>query len=74
LANRSSSDSKQKKEAMAAARLHIAQRIARFCSSLSPAEFEQLLDKMVGVYWKYDVLPHLDPMTFDGDVQSHLES
>ena len=47
---------------MAEARLLIARRIARFCSALSPAEFEHLLDKMVRIHWKYDVVPHLDPL------------
>ncbi len=60
---------------MAAARVHIARRIARFCTSLSPAEFERLLDKMVGVHWKYDVLPHLDPVVFKpDDVDTYLET
>ena len=60
---------------MAAARLHIARRIARFCTSLPPAEFERLLDKMVGVYWKYDVLPHIDPLAFQrDDVDIYLET
>ena len=52
---------------MATARLQIARRIARFCTSLSPAEFERLLDRMVGIHWKYDVLPHLDPIVFDDE-------
>ena len=55
---------------MAAARLLIARRIARFCTSLSPAEFERLLDKMVGIHWKYDILPDLDPTTFEIDDRS----
>jgi hypothetical protein len=60
-------NSKYKAEAMAAARLLIARRIARFCTALSPSEFERLLDKMVGIHWKYDVLPHLDPVVLEED-------
>jgi hypothetical protein len=48
---------KRKAEAVAAARREIAKRIARFCTSLSPAEFEALLDRMAHVQWKYDVMP-----------------
>jgi hypothetical protein len=44
-----------------AARNQIARRIARFCTSLSPEQFEALLDKMVHIHWKYDVLPNIDP-------------
>lgn len=50
----------RKAEAIAVARLEIARRIARFCTSLSPQEFERLLDHMANVQWKYDVLPHVD--------------
>ena len=75
MAKQAEPDSKYKTEKMAAARLHLARRIARFCTSLSPAEFEGLLDKMVGVYWKYDVLPHLDPLAFErDDVDTYLET
>jgi len=42
------------------ARREIARRIARFCTSLSPQEFERLLDRMAFIHWKYDVLPHVD--------------
>ena len=45
----------------------IARRIGRFCTSLSPSEFERLLDKMVGIHWKYDILPHLDPLALHQD-------
>ena len=51
-----------KAESIAEARRQIARRIARFCTSLSPQEFERLLDRMANVYWKYDVLPHLDSL------------
>jgi hypothetical protein len=67
LANRLEPKGSYKAETLAAARLHIARRVARFCTSLSPDEFERLLDKMVGIHWKYDVLPHLDPIAL------HLE-
>jgi hypothetical protein len=60
--SRSDSNSKYKTETIAAARTQIARRVARFCTSLSPAEFEHLLDKMVHIHWKYDVLPHLDSL------------
>jgi hypothetical protein len=48
---------KRKAEAVAEAREEIARRIARFCASLSPEEFDRLLDRMADVHWKYDVLP-----------------
>ena len=50
-------DERRKAEAIAAARREIARRISRFCTSLSPEEFEKLLDRMARVEWKYDVLP-----------------
>ena len=50
-------DDRRKKEAIEAARREIARRIARFCSSLSPEEFDRLLDRMAHVQWKYDVFP-----------------
>jgi hypothetical protein len=75
LANQPDRNSSHKAEALAAARLHIARRVARFCTSLSPAEFERLLDKMVGIHWKYDILPHLDPIALDNDeAETFLES
>ena len=51
---------RRKAEAVAVARREIARRIARFCTSLSPQEFEGLLDRMAHIHWKYDVLPTLD--------------
>lgn len=48
---------KRKTEAIAAARHEIAKRIARFCTSLPPEEFDALLDRMAHVQWKYDVRP-----------------
>jgi len=75
LTNRSDPATRQKAELIAAARLDIARRIARFCTSLAPAEFERLLDKMVNIHWKYDILPDLDPTTFDlGDRGDVLEA
>jgi hypothetical protein len=56
-------DERRKAEAIAAARRQIARRIARFCTSLSPEEFEKLLDRMAGVQWKYDVLPIVSEST-----------
>ena len=50
-------DNRRKAEAIAAARREIARRIARFCTTLSPEEFEKLLDRMAHVQWKYDVFP-----------------
>lgn len=57
---------KRKAEAVAAARREIAKRIARFCTALTPEEFDALLDRMAHVQWKYDTLPNLDePETFE---------
>jgi len=44
-------------EAIAATRREIARRIARLCTSLSPEEFDKLLDRMAGIQWKYEILP-----------------
>ena len=52
-------DEHRRIEAIAAARREIARRIARVCASLSPEEFEKLLDRMVRVHWKYEVAPVL---------------
>ena len=55
-------DDRRKSEAIAAARREIARRIARFCTTLSPEEFDRLLDRMAHVQWKYEVFPHVaDP-------------
>jgi hypothetical protein len=56
-----------KAEAIAAARREIARRIARFCTSLSPEDFERLLDRMAHIHWKYDVMPNLDFIFEDED-------
>ncbi|HTD84234.1 MAG TPA: hypothetical protein VK648_10635 [Gemmatimonadaceae bacterium] len=58
---------KRKAESISEARRAIARRIARFCTSLSPQEFERLLDRMAQIHWKYDVLPHLDFLIEDGE-------
>ncbi|MEA2764714.1 MAG: hypothetical protein QOK07_1118 [Gemmatimonadaceae bacterium] len=50
---------KRRAEAIAAARREIARRIARFCTGLSPEEYNALLDRMAQVQWKYDTLPNV---------------
>jgi len=45
---------KMKAEALARARAEIAKRIARFCTNLSPVEFDTLLDRMAGIQCKYE--------------------
>ena len=52
-------DDRRKSEAITAARREIARRIARFCTTLSPEEFDRLLDRMAHVQWKYEVFPHI---------------
>jgi hypothetical protein len=52
-------DDRRKSEGIAAARREIARRIACFCTTLSPEEFERLLDRMAHVQWKYEVFPHI---------------
>jgi hypothetical protein len=52
-------DDTRKAEALAAARREIARRIEKFCTSLSPEDFDRLLDRMAYVQWKYEVLPHV---------------
>lgn len=65
---------KRKSEAVAAAREEIARRIARFCASLSPEEFDRLLDRMADVHWKYDVLPFwADPPPPEGKTRELTE-
>ena len=51
-------DDRRKADAIAAVRREIARRIARFCTSLSPEEFEKLLDRMAQIQWKYEIFPH----------------
>jgi hypothetical protein len=50
-------EDKRRTEELAAAKREIARRIARFCTTLSDEEFNQLLDRMAYVQWKYDVAP-----------------
>lgn len=45
---------KARAEAIARARVQIAERITRFCRNLSPEEFDALLDRMAGIYCKYE--------------------
>jgi hypothetical protein len=45
-----------KAEAITAARRDIARRIAKFCTSFPPEDFDRLLDRMAYVQWKYEVL------------------
>jgi hypothetical protein len=52
---------KLKAEAIARARAEIAERISRFCTSLSPEEFEALLDRMAGIQCKYESLGLIQP-------------
>ena len=52
-------DDTRKAEAIADARREIARRIAKFCTSLSPEDFDRLLDRMAFVQWKYEVLPNV---------------
>ena len=66
---------RRKAEAIAIARREIARRIARFCTSLSPQEFECLLDRMAHIQWKYDVLPNVDFAIEESDeIERYLES
>ena len=65
---------RRKAEEIAIARRAIARRIARFCTSLSPQEFERLLDRMAFIQWKYDVLPHVDFSVTDEQDQNATRS
>lgn len=56
---------KRKKEAIEAVRREIARRIARFCTTLTPGEFDALLDRMAQVQWKYDTLPNIGEPDFE---------
>jgi hypothetical protein len=65
---------KRKVEAIAAARREIARRIGRFCSGLSPEEFDALLDRMAHVQWKYDTLPNIgEPPNIERQLRELLE-
>jgi hypothetical protein len=63
---------KRKAEAIAAARAEIARRVARFCTSLSPEEFDRLLERMAHVHWKYDVFPFTVEAPPSGEKQREL--
>ena len=65
---------KRKTEAIAAARREIARRVARFCTGLSPEEFDALLDRMADVQWKYDTLPNIgEPPDIERQLREMLE-
>jgi hypothetical protein len=65
---------KRKTEAIAAARREIARRVARFCTGLSPEEFDALLDRMAHVQWKYDTLPNIgEPPDVERQLREMLE-
>ena len=65
-------DERRKAEVIAAARREIARRISRFCTSLSPEDFEKLLDRMARVQWKYDVLPTVIESTLSRSESTEL--
>jgi hypothetical protein len=46
-------------ERVAQARAEIAKRLKRVCPTLSPSEFEKLLDRMTLFHCKYDVFPNI---------------
>ena len=50
-----------KAEAFARARAQIAERITRFCTNLSPADFEELLDRMARSQCKYESFATIRP-------------
>jgi hypothetical protein len=56
-------DDRRKLEAITAARQEIARRIARFCTSLTPEEFDRLLDRMAKIHWKYEIFPAVSEST-----------
>lgn len=65
---------KRKSEAIAAARREIAKRIARFCTSLSPEEFNALLDRMAHIQWKYETMPNLaEPPDIERQLRELME-
>jgi hypothetical protein len=73
-------DDRRRAEAIATVRREIARRIARFCTSLSPQEFDKLLDRMARIQWKYEVLPTrtevppLAPQSSDRDPQENPQN
>lgn len=69
-----SMEDKRKAEAVAVVRCEIAKRIARFCTALSPEEFNALLDRMAQVQWKYDVMPIVaDPPDIEQQLRELME-
>ncbi|MDP9203174.1 MAG: hypothetical protein M3P26_14760 [Gemmatimonadota bacterium] len=67
-------DDKRTAEAIAIARREIAERIAPFCTSLSPEELNVLLDRMAKVQWKYDVMPtNSEPADVEWKLRELLE-
>lgn len=52
-------EERTKAERLAQARLEIRRRIMGVCERLPPAEFEKLLDRMAGIYCKYEVFPNI---------------
>ena len=65
-------NNRSKADSIADARRGIARRVARFCTSLSPEEFETLLDRMALIQWKYDIFPHADDSLRLGELVSGL--
>jgi hypothetical protein len=64
---------KRKTEAIAAARREIARRIERFCTALSPEEYNALLDRMAQVQWKYDTLPNIGELDSERKLRELIE-
>ncbi|HMG12082.1 MAG TPA: hypothetical protein VK571_02820 [Gemmatimonadaceae bacterium] len=65
-------NNRSKADSIAAARREIARRVARFCTSLPPEEYERLLDRMALIQWKYDIFPHADDSLRLGELVSGL--
>ena len=63
---------KVKAEAIARARAQIAERITRFCTNLSPAELDALLDRMAGIQCKYESFNPVKPKSrVSGERRGH---
>jgi len=70
-------DDRRKADAIAVLRREIARRIARFCTSSSPEEFDRLLDRMAHIQWKYEVFPlgvEAPPVAGSGSRQSETST
>jgi hypothetical protein len=65
-------NNRSKADSIADARRQIARRVARFCTSLPPEEYERLLDRMALIQWKYEVFPHADDSLRLGELMSGL--